>query len=187
MLGLSQEKVAGFSRMSRMHYAGIEKGRTTTTILEIDRVAAVLGLSASMRLFPGGDGIRDAAHARRLAALLTAVRSPLTARVEAPLPRTNRGVELRAWDLLVSGEGRRTAMELEMRVTDAQAMLRRIDLKRRDDPTDGFILLLADTHTNRSVMAEFAPLLAELPRLRPKEVDAALRSGRHPPSGLLFV
>ena len=187
MLGLSQEKVAGFSRMSRMHYAGIEKGHTATTMLEVDRVAAVLGLSASVRLFPGGDGIRDAAHARRLADLLTAVRPPLTARVEAPLPRTNRGVELRAWDVLVSGQGHRTAMELEMRVTDAKAMLRRIDLKRRDDPTDRFILLLADTRTNRNVIAEFAPLFADLPRLRRKVVDTALRTGQHPPSGLLFV
>ncbi len=187
MLGLSQEKVAGFGRMSRMLYAGIEKGRTATTILEIDRVAAVLGLSASMRLFPEGDGIRDAAHARRLANLLTAVRPPLTARVEAALPRTSRGVELRAWDLLISGHGRRTAMELEMRVTDAQAMLRRIDLKRRDDPTDAFILLLADTRTNRRVIAEFAPLFADLPRLRPSVVRDALAAGRHPASGLLLV
>jgi hypothetical protein len=40
--------------MSRMHYAGIENGRTATSILEVDRVAAVLGLSASMRLYREG-------------------------------------------------------------------------------------------------------------------------------------
>jgi hypothetical protein len=74
-----------------------------------------------------------------------------------------------------------------MRLRDVQAMRRRIDLKRRDDPTDEFLLLIADTRSNREVLREFAALFADLPRLRPSFARDALAAGRHPPTGLLLV
>jgi hypothetical protein len=37
------------------------------------------------------------------------------------------------------------------------------------------------------VIAEFADLFEDLPRLRPSDVFRALEGGRHPPTGLLFV
>ena len=74
-----------------------------------------------------------------------------------------------------------------MRLGDVQALLRRVDLKRRDDPTERFLLLVADTRHNRRVVAEFAALFADLPRLRPSNVRSALLAGEHPATGLLFV
>jgi hypothetical protein len=74
-----------------------------------------------------------------------------------------------------------------MRLRDLQAVLRRIDLKRRDDSTDFFLWLVADTRVNRRVIVEFSGLLTDLPRLRPSVVKAALAAGRHPPTGLLLV
>jgi hypothetical protein len=74
-----------------------------------------------------------------------------------------------------------------MRLHDAQALERRVSLKRRDDPTDEFVLLVADTRNNRRVLAEFGGVFADLPRLRPGVVRDALAAGRHPPSGLLLV
>jgi len=109
------------------------------TILELDRIAVVLGLSPSIRMYPAGPGVRDAGQLRRLRAFLGHVREPLTYRLEVPLPRTTDHVELRAWDAMLLGGGARTAIEMEMRVRDAQALTRRIDLKRRDDPTEGFL------------------------------------------------
>ena len=74
-----------------------------------------------------------------------------------------------------------------MRLTDVQAMRRRVDLKRRDDPTESFLLLIADTRSNRRVLAEFGGLFADLPRLPSSVVRDALAAGRHPPGGLMLV
>jgi transcriptional regulator with XRE-family HTH domain len=187
-LALSQTHVAASARLSRTRYGLIERGRSTAvTLEEINDIAAVLGLSPSIRLYPDGAPIRDAGHAARLSRVLEAVRPPLTYRIEVPLARTTEFTELRAWDAMIFGAGKRTAIELEMRLADVQAVLRHIDLKRRDDPTEAFLLLVADTRHNRRVLAEFGALFAALPRLRPSAVRGALVNGRHPPTGLLLA
>lgn len=81
----------------------------------------------------------------------------------------------------------RTAVELEMRLRDGQAAERRINLKRRDDPTDRFLLLVADTRTNRRVLAEHPDLFLELERVRLPVVIRALEAGEHPPTGLVMI
>jgi transcriptional regulator with XRE-family HTH domain len=187
-LGLSQEHAASSSRLSRGRYRLIERGRAVNlTILELDRVASVLGLDASIRLYAGGPSVRDAGQARRLASFLADVRPPLTHRVEASLPRTRERLEQRAWDAMLFGHRRRTAIELEMRLRDVQATRRRIDLKRRDDPTEGFVLLIAGTRGNRIALAEFASLFSDLPRLRRGDIRQRLLAGTHPPTGLLLI
>jgi transcriptional regulator with XRE-family HTH domain len=196
-LGLSQEHVAAAARLSRSRYSRMETGSIRSlTILELDRLAAVLGLEAAVRLYPGGVPVRDAAHAGKLRDLLRLAAPPLTYRIEVPLPATagshrdgwerHRG-ERRAWDAVLVGHQKRTAIELEMRLRDVQAMRRRVDLKRRDDPTERFLLLIADTRNNRNVLREFAPLFEDLPRVRPSVVRAALAAGTHPPTGSLLV
>jgi transcriptional regulator with XRE-family HTH domain len=187
-LSLSQEHVASAARVSRNRYGLIENGRCATlTLAEVTRVASVLGLSGSLRIYPAGPAVRDGAHARRLARFLANVAEPLRFRLEVPLPRTTDFQELRAWDAVLFGHGQRTAVELEMRLRDVQAMRRRLDLKRRDDPTEVFVLLVADTRNNRRVLMEFASLFDDLPRLRPSGTRAALSAGAHPRSGLLLI
>ena len=188
-LGLSQAHVARACQLSRTRYGVIERGRSTTTTLgEAHRVAAVLGLDIPLRLYPAGPPVRDAAHADRLQSFLAGIRAPLSYRVEVPLPARAELAERRAWDaMLFGGGGKRTAVELEMRLRDVQAVRRRHELKRRDDPTEGFLLLIADTRTNRRVIAEFAQLFGDLPRLRPGVVRARLAGGEHPPTGMLLV
>jgi len=174
--------------MSRQRLSRLERGRCRElTVIQLHRVAAVLGLDASVRLYPAGPPIRDVAHARRLASFVAHVRLPLRYGLETPLPRLSDHAELRAWDCVLSDAGSRTAVELEIRLRDVQAVIRRIDLKRRDDPTEHFLLLVADTRNNRRVLAEFGVLFADLPRLRPSAVRAALLAGRHPGSGILLV
>ncbi|HET7181786.1 MAG TPA: hypothetical protein VFI15_06095 [Candidatus Limnocylindrales bacterium] len=131
--------------------------------------------------------VRDAGQARKLDAFLDHVRPPLRYRVEVGLPARDGAFEQRPWHAMIFGGGERTAIELEMRLRDVQAVRRRHDLKRRDDPTEQFLLLIADTRHNRRIVAEFAALLDDLPRLRPSDIHRALESGRHPPAGLLFV
>ena len=187
-LGESQEHVADACQMSRVHYGQIENGQVPKlTILEVDRIASVLGLDPSIRLYPAGPAVRDAGQLLRLQAFLDDVRPPLRYRIEVPLPQQDDRTDSRAWDAMLEGAGKRTAVELEMRLRDIQALVRRIDLKRRDDPTDSFLLLVADTRANRRVLAEFAGMFVDLPRLRPNAVRSALGSGSHPPTGILLV
>lgn len=188
VLSLSQEHVSAAARLSRNRYGLIEGGRCRTlTLAELNRVASVLGLSASVRMYPAGPAVRDAAHADRLAVFLAPIAAPLRFRLEVALPRTSDHPELRAWDAMLFGGEERTAIELEMRLRDVQALRRRMDLKRRDDPTEGFLLLIADTRSNRLVLREFAVLFEDLPRLRPTVVRTALASGKHPRSGLVLL
>jgi transcriptional regulator with XRE-family HTH domain len=187
-LGATQQDVADACRMSRVRYGKIESGTwTNVTLLELDRIATVLGLSPSVRLYPAGPGLRDAGHVARLRRVLEHVKSPLTWRLEVALPARGDRTDLRAWDAMLFGVGVRTAIELEMRLRDVQALIRRIDLKRRDDPTAGFLLLVADTRGNRRLLAEFAAMLGDLPRLRPSTVYAALERGEHPGTGIVLV
>lgn len=187
VLGLSQAHVAAAAGMDRLRYGRIERGQLPATVREIDVIAAVLGLELSLRLFPAGPPVRDAGQAIRMTRFLGHVRPPMRFRIEVGLPAADGRFEQRAWDAMLFGGGERTAIELEMRVRDAQAMRRRHDLKRRDDPTDGFLLLVADTRNNRRVLAEFAALFEDLPRLRPSEAYRALEADRHPGTGILFV
>ena len=188
MLGLSQGHVAAAAGVSRTRYGRIEAGRVESlSIMEYCRIAIVLGLDPAIRLYPGGIPIRDAAHAARLRRLIDHAGSPLVARTEVALPAQFDHVEQRAWDLVFTGHGERSALELEMRLTDVQALLRRLSLKRRDDPTEHFILAIADTRSNRHVLAELADLFTDLPRLRPSTVWRALEAGRHSGTGIVLV
>jgi transcriptional regulator with XRE-family HTH domain len=184
--GLTQALVAEAARMSRSTYSRIEGGaRPATSIDELALVAAVLGLTLSVRRYPGGEPLRDAAQLNRLALVLRKLARPLRTRTEVPLPRTTEHPELRAWDAVIFGSNMRTAVEVEMRLHDAQALQRRLALKRRDDPVERFLLVIADTKHNRRALADFDGLFADLRRLRPSAVRSALRRGEHPPTGLV--
>lgn len=76
---------------------------------------------------------------------------------------------------------------MEMRITDAQALERRINLKRRDDPADSFILLVADTHANRRVLREHPELFPDLARLTFSRLTTLLAAGQHPSDALVLV
>lgn len=185
---VSQEELGRTLSMSGTKIGRIEHGKLfSLTLSDTARLAAALGFDLSLRLYPGGDGIRDAGQAKRLIQLLEHVRRPLTYRTEVPLPqRPGQPTELRAWDAMVFGAGERTGIELESRLRDVQATARRHALKRRDDPVDRFLLVLADTRANRRVANEYADLLADLPRLRTATVLRSLELGQHPSTGMIL-
>jgi transcriptional regulator with XRE-family HTH domain len=185
---LSQAVVAAACGISRSTYSRVESGKApTVTIVEASRIGAALGLDIVVRAYPGGEPLRDVAQERLLALFLADVRQPLRWAVEVPLPASNDHLEQRAWDAVLRGGGRRTAIEVEMRIRDGQALERRLALKRRDDPADAFLLVVADTRTNRRVLAEHPGLFGDLARLRRRTVLAAVRAGCHPPTGLILL
>lgn len=174
--------------MDRADYSRVEAGKLAhLTIGRASRIGAVLGLDVSVKAYPGASAVRDVAQASRLQRLIANVGRPLTWRAEVPLPRTTDRVELRSHDLVLFGDGERTAVEHEAKLYDIQAQLRRFALKQRDDPTEHFLLVVADTRANRRILRGFADRFADLPRLRTSMVLATLRAGRHPPSGIILL
>jgi transcriptional regulator with XRE-family HTH domain len=187
--GLSQTALGRAVHMSAAKISRLERAQLPRlAIMDASRVAGVPGLDLVVRVYPGGSPLRDAAHAERLRRILSHVRRPLRHRLDVPLPqRPDQPMEQRGWDAMLYGHGRRTGIELEMRLRDAQATIRRHALKRRDDPVEGFLLVLADTRTNRRIYAENADLWPQLPRLRTSRVLATVEAGDHPPSGIVFI
>lgn len=187
-LNVSQEHVAAATRIYRNRYGRIEGGRCpNVTLAELNRIGSVLGLTIAVRTYPAGPPVRDAGHATRLATFLGAAAPPLAYRIEVPLPIVEGRAERRAWDAVLFGNPGRCGVELEMRLRDVQALMRRIDLKRRDDAMESFLLLVADTRDNRQILAEFDGLFRDLPRLPRRSVRNAFAEGRLPPTGILRV
>jgi transcriptional regulator with XRE-family HTH domain len=186
--GWSQERVGLLVGISRSKVTRIEGGKLrTVSILDVSRVAGALGLELAVRIYPGSGPLRDSAHSARLGDVLEHAAPPLRVRREVPLPSPDGRPEMRAWDAVIVGHGLRTTIELEMRLRDSQALERRIGLKRRDDPADRFVLLVAATHGNRRALAAGPTIFADLPRRGPRVVIDALKAGRHPPSCLVVV
>lgn len=79
------------------------------------------------------------------------------------------------------------AVEAEMRLSDVQALDRRIALKRRDGHLALVILLVADTVGNRRALtAHRKSLRASFP-LDTRAVMAAIRGGRAPTASGIVV
>lgn len=187
--GISQEELGRRLGMSGDKVGKIERAKLLTlSILDGAQMAAVLGLDLSARTYPNGATVRDAGQAKRLGILLSNVGAPLAFRTDVPLPRNpNEPIDLRGWDAILYGHLLRTAIEFEARLTDVQAMTRRHNLKRRDDPVDNFLLVVANTRHNRGVLRTYADLFADLPRLRTPNVLKLLRAGEHPPTGVVLL
>jgi transcriptional regulator with XRE-family HTH domain len=187
-LGLSQRTVARAVRISRSTYSRIEGGKAATLgVMVAARIGSVLGLDVVVRSYPGGESLRDAGSAKRVTLICENVSAPLRWKTEMPLPKRGDFPEQRRWDLLLMGGGKRTGLEFETRLYDAQAQRGRWNLKVRDDPVDSFVLVIADTRRNREVLKSYEALFADLPRIGPATFLRILRAGEHPPTGLVLL
>lgn len=183
--GLSLRKVGSAAGVSRTKVWRLERGLGgEMTLSSISQVAAAVGLEASLRLFPAGDPIRDAAHVALLARLRARIHSDLRWRTEVPLPIAG---DLRAWDATIAGLGFVIGVEAETRIRDLQAVTRRVNLKRKDGELDHVILLVADTKSNRLALRLVgADLLGPFP-VSQRDCLRALREGRDPGGSSIIV
>lgn len=166
--------------MSHAQVSRIERARLRRlSLADLVRVGTIVGLDLSVRAYPGGNPLRDAAHLALLGRLRSLLAPSLGWRTEVPLPLPG---DQRAWDALISGAGRPIAVEAETRLRDVQGLARRIALKQRDGDVDRIVLLIADTKTNRSILRSEAPAFAPAFPVPPQEILAALRRG-HDPNG----
>jgi transcriptional regulator with XRE-family HTH domain len=186
--GLSLRAAAAASGCPKSQLWRFERG-------EIDRVSladlgawfSVLGMDLSMKVYPVADPLRDAASQRLLERLRAELHPGLGWRTEVPLPLEG---DLRAWDAEIRGsEPRpwRCRVEAETRITDAQALERKLSLKLRDDPGGHLILLVADTRTNRAAMPALRSGFRELFTAGAGDVLKALREGLEPPGNAILL
>jgi transcriptional regulator with XRE-family HTH domain len=185
--GLSQATAARAAGMSASQWSRLERGAATRPgILQVCCAARVLGLRASVKLYPVASPLRDAGQLRVFERLLAVLGAPLTVQREIGLPIA---ADLRAWDAMIT-DGRSSCFaDLETHITDAQALERRLRLKQRDDPRATVVLLvLARTDHHRRLLAEHREAFRDLLPLDSTQVLGALRAGRRPPaSGIVLL
>jgi hypothetical protein len=107
-----------------------------------------------------------------------------TWRTEVPLPISG---DRRAWDAVTEVRGRRAGCEAETRLTDLQALERRLQLKLRDGDVDLLILVVGDTRSNREVLRGHRADLRPLLPLEGRDILDAFAKGRLPQASGLIV
>jgi transcriptional regulator with XRE-family HTH domain len=187
MAGASQTSVATAARLSRSTVSRIEAAKLLhVSVLEAVVLADAVGLDVSFKAYPGRSPTRDTAQAKRLQSLLGHVGRPLRHATEVPLPRREGAPEQRAWDAMLYAPDGETGVELEQRLYDIQAQMRRILLKWRDSGAERLLLVIADTDANRRVLRTFPEYFSSLPRLKRSTVIAQLEAGVRPETGYVL-
>ena len=119
--------------LSDVHVGRIERGMVPRlSLYHACRLAAVVGLDLSVKAYPGGNPIRDAAHLALLERAKVALPTPGTWHREVPLPLAE---DQRAWDSLLQLAAGRVGFEAETRLTDLQALQRKEAAPRSNNET----------------------------------------------------
>ena len=179
--GLSLRTAAVATGASRSQLWRFERGELDrVSIADLGAWFAVLGLDLSIKTYPAGDPIRDRAQLALLERFRARLHPSLRWRTEVPLPLEG---DLRAWDAEIRPPAParwRVRVEAETRISDGQALVRKLALKIRDDPGGHLVLLVSDTRSNRAAMRAIRDgLRASLPS-DTRELLAALGNGTEP-------
>jgi transcriptional regulator with XRE-family HTH domain len=178
ILNLTLAQVGAAIGVSKSEISRRELGRSRRLTGEKLAVhAAAVGLKLSVKLWPVGGGVRDAAQARYIAAFTARIGRRWTVRLEAPIPIAG---DLRAVDVLLSNAAARIAVEIITRLTDLQAQVRAAQAKARDIGATRLIIVVGATHANRNVLRELRPALVEAFDLDTRRLLAELAAGRDP-------
>jgi transcriptional regulator with XRE-family HTH domain len=170
--------------ISKATYGRIERGEVREVgLIRATLISAILGADLSVKTFPGGPPVRDAAHAALLVRFKRRLPPIWHASHESPMPMAG---DQRAWDLRLEGPVS-IGVEAETRPTDLQALERAVHLKQRDSGVRRVILLLSDTDRNRALLRVVLPVLRPSFPLSTREVVQALREGRDPGADGLVV
>lgn len=188
--GLSLDQLAREVGWSATAVGRLDSGqRRDVGVVELSEIASVLGYEVSVGLHPIGDPVRDKgqlACGRRFDALLS---DRWRGTDETLLPGAG---EQRAWDKLLRLVGVTprylVGVDIESRVWDVQAIVRRTRARERDGQVDHILIALADTAHNRRVIEELRSGLGPAYGTSTRVILRALRQGRPlPGSGVLLV
>lgn len=184
--GLTLDEVGRAARLSPSELSRIERGLAPwTDIGLLTRVAMIVGMEVSVRLYPGGEPLRDLGHLRLTEAFRAILGPDLTVRAEVPIgdPR-----DLRAWDLTLRDRRSGTCgVELETRFVDVQDQTRRLTRKVADGGLDRVLLVVADTRSNRATIRAAAALLGTMFAIDDPAAYEALSRSEIPPRDALIL
>lgn len=183
--GTSQRDAGRRVSMSHAQFGRIERAELDElTLDQAARACAAVGLRLIVKAVPGGDPALDAGQLALLERLRRELPPKVPMHTEVPLPIPG---DRRAWDGLIRIDGVRIGVEAEARIRDVQALDRRIALKRRDGDVEIVILLVANTASNRRLLALHREALRSSFPLDTRPVMAALRMGRAPSASGIVV
>ncbi len=178
VLGLTEKQVAAAVGVSQSEVSRRERGRARRLAgRALARHGAAVGLKLSIKLWPIGGGVRDAAQARYVAAFVARVGRAWTVRLEAPMPIAG---DLRAVDVVLLSGTVRIAVEVITRLADLQAQVRAAQLKARDIDATRLVLVVAGTNANRAALRTLRPALVNSFDLDTRRILAELVAGRDP-------
>jgi transcriptional regulator with XRE-family HTH domain len=171
---------------SKSKVSRVERGLSRRVSLEdVGRLAATVGLRASLKLFPSGQPLRDIGQVQLLAALNARMHAVWRHRQEVPVPSPG---DFRAADQLSTIPGCRLMIEAYRRFTDSQLQTRSARTKQRDLGADRLLLLIEDTKTNRAAVAAAGEDLRRSFPVSQRAMLAALAAGRDPGGdGVVFL
>ena len=176
--GLGGADIARAVGISPAQYSRIERGLTDSLSFEQASVLlAAVGLDLSVRVHPGGEPMRDAAHIALLERFRACLHRSLRLMTEVAFPTAG---DLRAWDAVVLGPDWRHGVEAETRPRDRQALERRLALKLRDGDVSSMSLLLLDSRHNRDFLRAHGAALAERFPIGGRRSLELLRAGVDP-------
>lgn len=189
-LNLSQRTVAMELGINQSQYWRIEARKVEDlTVTRVFEIASVLGYEVALTLHPIGDPIRDAAQ-QSVSKRFDAILAPTWIVVdEALLP--NPG-DRRSWDKLLrltgGAERHVVGVDLESRIYDIQALVRRTRERERDGGVDEILIVLSDSAHNRRLASSLAEALGPPYATPAVEIRKALRRGEPlPGSGVILI
>jgi transcriptional regulator with XRE-family HTH domain len=183
--GLTQRRVAAAIHSSQAEVSRRERGRVPG--VGLDRLVshgAALGMRVSVKLFPVGGAVRDAAQARHIAAFVARIGRPWNVTLEAPLPIAG---DLRAIDVQLRSARGTVAVEVITRLADLQAQLRAAQIKARDAQATRLVIVVAGTHANRRALGDARATILHSYDLDARQVMRDLAAGRVPPRDALIL
>jgi len=176
--GLESQDVARAVGLSPAQYSRIERGQSgAISILQASKMLSAVGLELSVRTYPRGEPLRDAAHVALLDRLRRGLHRSLRFTTEVPFPSPG---DRRAWDAMIHGAGWRYGVEAETRPRDREALERRLALKLRDGDVTGMALLLLNSRHNRDFARSHREVLSERFPIDSRRALELLAAGVYP-------
>jgi transcriptional regulator with XRE-family HTH domain len=173
--GVSQRALARELGLSQPEICRLESNETSdVSVVRLCEIASLLGLEPSITLHPLGDPLRDRGQQRLMERFRTLLAAAWRAITEMPLPGTG---DLRAWDLFLRIGDYRVGVELETRIRDIQALVRRVRQRERDGGVDHILIVLSDSATNRRLVGQLRESLGPAYQVSPRALLRALRDG----------
>lgn len=183
--GISIRTASASAGIGASTFGRIERGEIDgLSVREVALACVAVGLAPSLRAYPSGDPVRDAAHLRLLGRLRARLPRNAPWQTEVPLPIPG---DLRAIDARTVLADHVIGIEAETHLADVQAIERRAVLKKRDARLDCLVLLVADTRHNRDALDAYRESLRGAFPLDTRAVLSAFATGQAPAADGIVV